>query len=214
MIDLTQKDSLLDTELFDMLSQSATDVYFYVCDFTAGRTRWSAGAVAEFELQDEYMEASDWMWLCRIPPEDQEKFVRDLEHMMSGKNGDVHHCEYRIRNRAGQYVWIRSRGVLRRDQNGVPTFFAAVLRNMGLNPKYDTTTNLYTVHEFRARLYETLARPDQAGGILLFDIDDFSRINGSHDYAFGNQVLRAFAEKLLSLHLPHPLKAQAASLPR
>ena len=46
MIDLTQKDSLLDTELFDMLSQSATDVYFYVCDFTAGRTRWSAGAVA------------------------------------------------------------------------------------------------------------------------------------------------------------------------
>ena len=24
------------------------------------------GAVAEFELQDEYMEASDWMWLCRI----------------------------------------------------------------------------------------------------------------------------------------------------
>ena len=202
MIDLTQKDSLLDTELFDMLSQSATDVYFYVCDFTAGRTRWSAGAVAEFELQDEYMEASDWMWLCRIHPEDQEKFVRDLEHMMSGKNGDVHHCEYRIRNRAGQYVWIRSRGVLRRDQNGVPTFFAAVLRNMGLNPKYDTTTNLYTVHEFRARLYETLARPDQAGGILLFDIDDFSRINGSHDYAFGNQVLRAFAEKLLSLHLP------------
>ena len=78
----------------------------------------------------------------------------------------------------------------------MPTFFAAVLRNMGLNPKYDTTTNLYTVHECRARLYETLARPDQAGGILLFDIDDFSRINGSHDCAFGNQVLRAFAEKL------------------
>lgn len=196
------QNTALDCELFDMLSQSAMDVYFYVCDFVGGRSRWSAAAVSEFDLQDEYMEASDWMWLCRIHPEDQNKFVRDLEHMLSGQNGDVHHCEYRIRNKAGQYVWIRSRGVLRRDENGSPTVFATVLRNMGMNPKYDNTTNLYTIHEFRARLYETLARPSQAGGILLFDIDDFSRINGSHDYAFGNQVLRAFAEKLLAMHLP------------
>lgn len=201
MIPQTQE-SLLDCELFDMLSQSATGVYFYICDLTAGRSRWSAAAVDEFELQDEYMEASDWMWLCRIHPEDQIKFVQDLERMMSGKNGDVHRCEYRIRNKSGQYVWIRSRGVLRRNQDGLPETFVVVLRNMGLNPKYDTTTNLYTIHEFRARLYETLDRPNQAGGILLFDIDDFSRINGSHDYAFGNQVLRAFAEKLLALHLP------------
>ena len=198
----TTQSSLLDCELFDMLSQSAMDVYFYACDLSTGRSRWSSAAVNEFDLQDEYMEASDWMWLCRIHPEDQTKFVRDLEHMMSGRNGDVHHCEYRVRNKSGQYVWIRSRGVLRRDDNDLPVVFTAMMRNMGLNPKYDTTTNLYTIHEFRARLYETLARTNQAGGILLFDIDDFSRINGSHDYAFGNQVLRAFAEKLLAVHLP------------
>ena len=188
-----------------MLSKSALDVYFYVCDLTTERSRWSAAAVHEFDLKDEYIAASDWMWLCRIHPEDQEKFVRDLEYMMSGKTGDTHQCEYRIRNKDGQYVWIRSRGVLHRDEKGNPARFAVVLRNMGMNPKYDNTTNLYTIHEFRARLYETLSRSSQAGGILLFDIDDFSRINGSHDYAFGNQVLRALAEKLLSLHLPGAL---------
>ena len=198
----TAQSSLLDCELFDMLSQSAMDVYFYVCDLSTGRSRWSSAAVEEFDLKDEYMEASDWMWLCRIHPEEQIKFVRNLELMMAGKGGDVHHCEYRIRNKSGQYVWIRSRGVLRRDQDNNPAVFAVMLRNMGLNPKYDTTTNLYTIHEFRARLYEVLSRPNQAGGVLLFDIDDFSRINGSHDYAFGNKVLRAFAEKLLSLHMP------------
>ncbi len=196
------QNSLLDCDLFGMLSQSAMDVYFYVCDLVNGRSRWSAVAVEEFDLKDEYMEASDWMWLCRIHPEDQNKFVKNLEQMMLGQTDDVHHCEYRIRNRSGQYVWIRSRGVLRRDAAGNPASFAVVLRNMGLSPKYDSTTNLYTIHEFRSRLYETLSRPEQSGGILLFDIDDFSRINGSHDYAFGNQVLRAFAEKLLAMHLP------------
>lgn len=198
----TGQNQLLDCELFDMLSKSARDVYFYVCDLSSGRSRWSAAAVDEFELKDEYMEASDWMWLCRIHPEDQIAFVRDLEHMMAGDNGDKHHGEYRIRNKSGQYVWIRSRGVLRRDDQNNPAVFAVMLRNMGLNPKYDATTNLYTIHEFRARLYETLSGSNPAGGILLFDIDDFSRINGSHDYAFGNQVLRAFAEKLLAVHLP------------
>ena len=136
MIDLTQKDSCWTPNCLICFPKVPRTCIFMSAILPPAVPRWSAGAVAEFELQDEYMEASDWMWLCRIHPEDQEKFVRDLEHMMSGKNGDVHHCEYRIRNRAGQYVWIRSRGVLRRDQNGVPTFFAAVLRNMGLNPKY------------------------------------------------------------------------------
>lgn len=195
----------LNCELFDLLSQSAMDVYFYVCDLEAGRSRWSAAAVEEFDLKNEYMEASDWMWLCRIHPEDQYNFVRNLEQMMRGNTGDVHHCEYRIRNKAGQYVWIRSRGVLHRDAKGNPARFAVVLRNMGMNPKYDNTTNLYTIHEFRARLYGTLSQTTRRGGILLFDIDDFSRINGSHDYAFGNQVLRAFADKLLAMHLPGSL---------
>ena len=196
------RDSLLDCELFNMLSQSASDIYFYVSDITSGRSRWSAAAVEEFDLKDEYMDGTDWLWLCRIHPEDQTAFVRDLERMMTGQNGDVHHCEYRIKNKAGQYVWIRSRGVLRRHENGSPAVFSCVLRNMGLNPKYDTNTNLYTIHEFRSRLYETLSQPNQKGGILLFGIDDFSRINDVHDYAFGNLVLRAFAEKLLALHFP------------
>lgn len=195
-------DSVLDCELFDMLSQSSSDIYFYVSDISSGRSRWSAAAVEEFDLKDEYQDGADWLWLCRIHPEDQPIFLRDLEQMLTGQNGDVHHCEYRVKNKAGQYVWIRSRGVLRRNSDGSAALFTGVLRNMGLNPKYDTNTNLYTIHEFRARLYETLSQPGQRGGILLFGIDDFSRINDVHDYAFGNLVLRAFAEKLLSLHLP------------
>ena len=195
-------DSVLDCELFDMLSQSSSDIYFYVSNIATGRSRWSAAAVEEFDLKDEYQDGADWLWLCRIHPEDQTDFVRNLERMFNGQNGDVHHCEYRVKNKAGQYVWIRSRGVLRRNSDGSPAVFTVVLRNMGLNPKYDTNTSLYTIHEFRARLYDTLSQPNQRGGILLFGIDDFSRINDVHDYAFGNLVLRAFAEKLLSLHLP------------
>ena len=201
--DITENyDSVLDCELFDMLSQSSSDIYFYVSNIATGRSRWSAAAVEEFDLKDEYQDGADWLWLCRIHPEDQTDFVRNLERMFNGQNGDVHHCEYRVKNKAGQYVWIRSRGVLRRNKDGSPAVFTVVLRNMGLNPKYDTNTSLYTIHEFRARLYDTLSQPNQRGGILLFGIDDFSRINDVHDYAFGNLVLRAFAEKLLSLHLP------------
>lgn len=201
--DITENyDSVLDCELFDMLSQSSSDIYFYVSNIATGRSRWSAAAVEEFDLKDEYQDGADWLWLCRIHPEDQTDFVRNLERMFNGQNGDVHHCEYRVKNKAGQYVWIRSRGVLRRNSDGSPAVFTVVLRNMGLNPKYDTNTSLYTIHEFRARLYDTLSQPNQRGGILLFGIDDFSRINDVHDYAFGNLVLRAFAEKLLSLHLP------------
>ena len=75
----TRQSALLDSELFDMLSKSALDVYFYVCDLTTERSRWSAAAVHEFDLKDEYQDGADWLWLCRIHPEDQTDFVRNLE---------------------------------------------------------------------------------------------------------------------------------------
>lgn len=190
-----------DSVLFDIFSQCSSDIYFFVCDVKADYSHWSPAAVAEFDMPGEYMHGAGDAWVQRIHPQDQAEYMRDFTDMLAGKNGDEHNLEFRVRNRYGEYVWVHCRGKLRRDPDGKPALFAGVIKNMGNNPKYDSTTCLYTIHEWQEQLQAALSKPEAQGGILLFGIDGFARINEMRDYAFGNLTLRTLADRLLGLNL-------------
>ena len=63
----------------------------------------------------------------------------------------------------------------------------------------DETTRLLSARSFRERLEEELLRASRYGyeaTIILFDIDYFSVFNEEHGFAQGDELLRAYAEKL------------------
>ena len=57
----------------------------------------------------------------------------------------------------------------------------------------DPLTALYNRRSFDAALERAIAQPDGVG-LVLFDFDDFKRINDEHGHPAGDAVLRAIAE--------------------
>lgn len=187
-------DPILDSPLFDIFADSASDTYFFAYDLRSGYSRWSKSAVQEFGMPGEYMPDARSAWLPHIHPEDRAVYEKKLDELFSGSGDGVHSCEYRTRSRDGTYLWVRCKGLLRRDARGEPFLFAGVINNLGPVAKYDYVTGLYTIHELNRRVSNTQA---SASGALLLGLDGFHQINDSHGYRFGNRLLRALAESLV-----------------
>ncbi|MDD4850415.1 MAG: GGDEF and EAL domain-containing protein [Gemmiger sp.] len=192
-------DPLLDSPLFTLFADSASDTYFYLHDLQSGYSRWSHNAVQEFGMPGEYMADAYTAWLPHIHPEDRPGYEKNIKDTFAGKTNGVHCCEYRAKDKDGTYLWVRCKGFLQYDAAGKPVLFGGVMNNLGPVAKYDYVTGLYTIHELRRRL--TLWGNDCVGGLLLLGLDNFHQINDTYGYQFGNRTLHALAA-VLSSHLP------------
>jgi diguanylate cyclase (GGDEF)-like protein len=60
----------------------------------------------------------------------------------------------------------------------------------------DERTGLYNLRHFQQKLREEWSRADRYGGplsLILFDLDDFKKINDTHGHPAGDEALRQFA---------------------
>ena len=187
--------------LFDILENSLDDSYIFMCDLRSGRFRWSKDAVEYFNVpQDSLMVMQNGTipWVRYIHPDDRHIFEDEFQKMLEGKT-DVHNCEYRVLNRYGAYIWLRCKGRVLRDESGKPVFFAGAMTNLGHIGKYDATTNLKNIYEFRSNLTRWTYQAEGAKtrvGVMMIGINSFGHINEKHTYLFGNQVLRSFGKQL------------------
>lgn len=196
---------VLSSSLFDLFAESSNDLCFFVWDLQADYCHWSPTAVELFALPDEYIAHTAEVLKPRVHPVDLPACVAAWNAMLNGESGDVCGTELRIQDQSGEYLWVHGRGRLRRDKNGTPELFAGFLRNLGAGARCDATTGLLTAQEFNSQLRDALGIPGAAGGLLLFGIDAFGRVNEAYSYAFGNRVLRALAERLMALEMPGAL---------
>lgn len=196
---------VLNSTLFDLFAESAPDIYCFVWDLQADYSHWSTAAVEELALPGEYMGDVGRELTKRIHPADLDACAAAFRKMLEDGSGDTFGQELRVQNRSGAYVWVHARGRLRRDKDGRPELFAGLVKDLGTNARCDATTGLLTAHEFNAQLRDALGSPEARGGLLLFGIDSFDRVNKAYGYAFGNSVLRVLAERLLALQPPGTL---------
>lgn len=191
------KSSLLEknSALFSILEDSVEGSYIFMCDMGIGYSRWSKSAVEYFNLPGCYMYDTPSIWGNCIHPEDRHIFFDDFNRILSGES-DQHECEYRAMNRFGVYVWLNCKGTVIRDEKGDPVLFAGAITNLGHIGKYDATTNLKNIYEFRADLSRWIQDGARNVGILMMDINSFSRINERYSYSFGNRVLRNFGRQI------------------
>ena len=184
--------------LYDALVQS-TDDYIYVCNMKTGTFRYPKSMVEEFDLPSEVIENAAAILGEKVYDEDRAAFLEANQVIADGL-ADAHMVEYRALNRNGDWVWLRCRGHLERDENGEPSLFAGIITNLGKKNKVDPLTGLFNKFEFENRIQQlTESETPRSIAVLLLDLDDYQRVNTLYDRAFGDEALRIVGQKLQSL---------------
>lgn len=187
--------------VFEAIAKS-TNAYVYATQGKTDITRWSRNAVDDLELPGEYVHDLPAAWYPLVHEEDLPMLEEDLNKIFGGVK-DYHQCEYRIRKRSGEYVWVRCRGQATRNGDGSIAWFIGIVRELASREKVDYTTKLLSIYEFRMRLSQMITAGVQDGGILLLGVDNFTKINTMYSYTFGNQVLLRVAETLQNICPAH-----------
>lgn len=75
----------------------------------------------------------------------------------------------------------------------------SLLRQLETQARIDPLTGLSNRATFEEALEERLREPDNSGAVLIIDLDRFKEVNDSLGHQFGDEVLRAIAERLTTV---------------
>ncbi|RGY98740.1 EAL domain-containing protein [Clostridium sp. AM58-1XD] len=188
--------------LYEALTDS-TDDYIFVGNMKTGVFRYPPAMVAEFGLPGEIVENAAAFWGKLIHPHDEQGFLESNQEIADG-HADSHDIEYRAKNVKGEWIWLRCRGRMMRDEKGVPWLFAGMITNQGKNNKVDHMTGLYNKYEFEGLIKQQIADGEQETlGIIILNIDSFKDINDLYNRSFGDEILRLTANKIEALLPPN-----------
>ncbi|WP_131068138.1 c-di-GMP phosphodiesterase PdcA, partial [Clostridioides difficile] len=186
------------TLLYDALIRG-TDEYIYICNMKTGVFRYSPSQVELFDLPGEIVKNPLVYWKKIVHPEDWNRFYKSNTEI--GKNQmDYHTVEFRAKNRSGEYIWLRCRGQLMRDEFGEPSIFAGIMTQLGKQNKIDSLTQLLNYHEFMSVFEDKISNPMiEKLCIVLLDIDDFKNVNEMYDRDFGDNIIKTLAQSVQSI---------------
>ena len=111
----------------------------------------------------------------------------------------MHNVEYRARNRFGEWIWMRCRGYLIRDEFGNPNLFAGMITNLGKKNRIDNLSGLYNKYQLKDEVRRHIKDyPNVSFGVMMLDIDDFKHVNGLYNREFGDEVIRITSQRIYS----------------
>jgi diguanylate cyclase (GGDEF)-like protein/PAS domain S-box-containing protein len=148
-------------------------------------------------------------WLDRIHPDDRPPFRRHLDAHLAGATDHLE-FEHRMRNAAGEYLWVLARGVAVRDPKGTAYRMAGSQTDITARKRaehqlqhdalHDGLTGLANRVLFMDRLACALAdlqrRASPNFAVLFFDLDRFKNINDSLGHTVGDKLLVGIARRL------------------
>lgn len=181
---------VFNNELFEAFASASDNVYIYVCDMRTNISRWSKASVDYFGLSGEYIEDAGTVWEQHIHPDDRALYNEDITGVFSGTK-PRHECQYRARNRMGEYVWVECKGSVIRDDAGTPIIFAGLMTRLDGQNKYDSLTGLLTTHELHHCKFS-----QGRGTAVLLGIDGFRKVVSNYGYNTGDELLVIFSRKI------------------
>ncbi len=178
--------------LYDALVQS-TDDYVYVCNMKTGTFQYTPAQVKAFDLPGEVVSSPLIYWKNIVHPDDWDRFYKS--NMEIGENKrDAHYVEFRAKQRNGEYVWLRCRGHLIRDEYGYPALFAGIMHRMGEQNKIDPLTQLFNYHVFTRRIRQGIENTEiERMAVVILDIDNFRQFNEMYGRKKGDRLLCTMA---------------------
>jgi diguanylate cyclase (GGDEF)-like protein/PAS domain S-box-containing protein len=145
-------------------------------------------------------------WLSRVHPEDVLRLKREIDEHIAGHTPQLD-TEYRIRHGDGRYCWMQCRGIALRNGAGEPIRMAGSQSDITLRKTYEINL-LNAAYEdrltginnraFFTHLIDTRNSTAAIDGtaVLMFNIDQFRRINDSLGSGAGDALLIAVARRL------------------
>ena len=147
-------------------------------------------------------------WLELVHPEDLADYNRTVAVHLKGHTPHFY-CEYRVRTRSGDYCWIASRGLAKRDKNGRAFLMAGSVTDITVRKNRDEEIRFLAFHDVLTNLPNrmllteriTLALTQatsrqQRVGILFLDLDRFQDINDTLGHDVGDKLLQCVALRL------------------
>lgn len=177
---------------------NSTESYIYIVDMNTDMSLVSDNMFEDFDLPGNLVKNLIVTWGTLVHEKDQKRYDDSIEELLSGVS-DQHNLEYQVRNRENEYVWVICRGMLTRDEQGLPNMFAGVVTPIGGRGKIDRTTGLLSQEECKNTIDMLQNQGYKKGGFLLLGIDDFSRLNNLRNHVFGDSVLRDVAQMIVGI---------------
>lgn len=185
---------ILSNFIFEAFSESSDTHYMYLINVKTGLSRWSLSAVEYFNLPGEYFVDDGRVWLKNIHPDDRKQYRTEMLAVLNGQKKEcVLKC--RVRNYEGKYIIVTIKGHLLKGDVTRPDFFAGIVENHGIIDSIDHVTGLYNNYEMM-NMMEEIIHEKTPSVLMMVGIIHFQNINDLYGYAFGDMVLRLFAEKL------------------
>jgi diguanylate cyclase (GGDEF)-like protein/PAS domain S-box-containing protein len=205
----TTEDALRDSEERYALAVRGANDGLWDWDLEADMVFFSPRWKSMLGFADADVGDSPREWLDRIHPDDRPPFRRHLENHLGGATEQLE-FEHRMRNAAGEYLWVLARGVAVRDGNGKAYRMAGSQTDITARKRaehqlqhdalHDGLTGLANRVLFIDRLACALAdlqrRAAPDFSVLFFDLDRFKNVNDSLGHTIGDKLLLGIARRL------------------
>jgi len=141
-------------------------------------------------------------WRDAVHPDDLERVMESISQHLAGKC-TRYTAKYRLRNRNGQYLWVRDRGmVAARDAEGQPLRMIGLILDVTETEEYaaellersrrDELTGLYNRRAgyelFTAQLDRCRAE-GRCMSVAMLDIDHFKQVNDRYGHLAGDRAI-------------------------
>lgn len=168
-------------------------------------TRWKQ----LFGAADEELGNSCEVWFSRVHDDDLAGLRDDIAAHIDGATV-VHQYEHRIQQRDGNYRWVLSRGLVRRDRWGRAVALAGSLTDINRRKRAEALAAPYALHDdltglpSRGVLVERLEQaidlshrdPEFRFSVLFLNLDRFKVLNDSIGLESADRILVQLAQRL------------------
>ncbi|MCR5546097.1 MAG: EAL domain-containing protein [Lachnospiraceae bacterium] len=182
-------------DIFNSFSHTADGKYVFINNLQEDYSIWSKEAVEFFGLPSMEMKNAGEIWLEHVAPEDKKRYMDDVTALFNGEK-DVHDMYYRAMSKDGEYVTCSCKGMIIRDDDGKPKYFAGTIVNHEKEDTIDPVTGLYS-HQSLLRQMATFSHDNRKYFLTFLGIQRFANINATYGYEMGNRILKEFASHLM-----------------
>lgn len=165
-----------------------TEDYLYIYDMINKRAYFTGKICRKYGLPNKGIEGFPLhVWENIVYDKDLGLLRKSLQEIEEGIS-ENHNLEYRLVDREGNKVWIRCRGTVQKNREGIAQILIGSISELAMRRKVDKLTGLWNCDKFTEDMGKYLKESD--GYLMILGLDNLKRMNIKNGRTFGNYILK------------------------